>query len=59
MIHKAQVLQTIQTMPDIFSVEDLMDKLLLINKIENGLTEVTAQKTISHEEAKDKLKKWL
>ena len=59
MLVKATVLDTIQQMPNEFSLEDLMEKLILIEKIEKGLEQVKAGQTFSHEEAKKKLAKWL
>ncbi len=59
MIAKEKIMQTLAKMPDTFSVEDLIEKLLLINKIETGLQEAEAGKTLTYEQTEDKLKKWL
>lgn len=59
MIAKEKVIQTLTQMPDTFSVEDLIEKLLLINKIETGIQQADAGKTLTYEETQEKLKKWL
>jgi len=46
-------------MPDQFSVEDFMENFFFIHKVELGLQESKQNKTITHEEVKDQLKKWL
>ncbi|MEM8526059.1 MAG: hypothetical protein AAGG68_15580 [Bacteroidota bacterium] len=59
MLAKTTVIDTIQQMPSEFSLEELMEKLILIDKIEIGLQQVKEGKTFSHEEAKKRLAKWL
>jgi hypothetical protein len=58
MITKEKVLQTLKEMPDQFSIDDLMDKLILINKIEMGIDQVSKGETFSSEEAKKMIKEW-
>lgn len=59
MISKKSVLQGLEQLPDEFSVDELLERLLLIEKIETGLQQSTNKETISTEEAKQKLDKWL
>jgi hypothetical protein len=37
MLTKEQVINSLKEMPDKFSIDDLMDKLILLQKIEIGL----------------------
>ena len=46
-------------MPDTFDTVQLFDRILLINKVEEGRQQIKAGKGLSTEEAKKKLKKWL
>jgi len=46
-------------MPDNFDTTQLFDRILLINKVEEGRQQIKAGKGLSTEEAKKKLKKWL
>lgn len=56
---KAQLLETIQDMPDEFSVDDLIEKLMILKKIEEGQQQIQAGQFYTEEEAKRKLEKWL
>ncbi|WP_194976706.1 hypothetical protein [Aquiflexum lacus] len=56
---KSQLLETIQDMPEEFSVDELMEKLLILQKIEEGQQQILDGKFFSEEEAKLKLEKWL
>jgi hypothetical protein len=56
---KTQVLEAISHMPDEFSVDELFEKLLILQKIEEGQRQVREGQTYSEEEAKKKLEKWL
>ena len=59
MITKKSVIQGLEQLPDQFSVDELLERLLLIEKIETGLHQSKDKKTLSTEEAKQKLAKWL
>lgn len=52
MITRKKALEAIKNMPEEFSIDDLMDKLLLLNKIEIGLEQAKKGETYSSEEAK-------
>ncbi len=59
MITKADILQVVKKLPSTASVEMAMEQLYLFYKIEKGLEQSKKGKTISHDEAKKKLNKWL
>lgn len=46
-------------MPQEFSIDDLMDKLLLLNKIEIGLEQSKKGEAFTAEEAKKMIQAWL
>jgi predicted transcriptional regulator len=56
---KAQLLETIQDMPEEFSVDELMERLMILQKIEEGQLQIQAGQYYTEEEAKNKLEKWL
>lgn len=58
MLSKKTVLETVNSLPDNFSLEDVIDRLLLIQKVELGLSQSMQNKMVSNEEAKEKLSKW-
>ncbi len=55
MLFKEKVLETIQSLPEEFSIDELVDRLILLEKINIGLAQAEAGKTISQKEAQ---KKW-
>ena len=56
MLTKEKVIQTINDLPDTFSLDDLLDRIFLLQKIEIGLEQSLSGKTLSTEQAKGKLK---
>ena len=59
MLEKKQVMKTIKEMPDEFSVDDAIEKLILLNKIEKARKEIEDGKGLTTAQAKKKLQKWL
>lgn len=59
MLTKENVIKTVSKLPDNFSLDELIDKLIFIDKIQKGLEESLADKVYSKEEAKKRLSKWL
>ena len=53
-----KAIQTINELPAEFDLEELIEKLIFIEKVEKGLQEADAGKTITHEQLKDEIKKW-
>jgi len=56
MLTKEKVLQLLQDLPNEFSLDDLVEKLILLEKIELGLQQVKEGKVMSNIEAKQQLK---
>lgn len=59
MLTRENVIQHIKTMPENFSIDDLMEKLLFIYNVEKGLEQSRADQVTPHETIKEKYKKWL
>jgi predicted transcriptional regulator len=59
MLTKKQVLASIKDLPDSFSVDDLIDRVILLQKIEEGLEQSAKGQTVSTADAKKQLEKWL
>jgi hypothetical protein len=59
MLTKENVLKTVSKLPDNFSLDELIDKLIFIEKVQKGLGDSMANRVHSKEEAKEKLSKWL
>ena len=52
---KDRVLDAVRELPEDATVEDAMERLYFLAKIEKGLEEAEAGKTVSHEEAKRRI----
>lgn len=59
MLNKEQLIQTIKDMPESFTLDDLLDSFVLIQKVEIGLEQSASKQTLTTEQAKQKLNKWL
>ncbi len=58
MLTKNQVLKNIEDMPDRFSIDELMDKMILLQKIETGLEQSKKGEVRSTKKAKELFKQW-
>ena len=56
---KSKMESLIRDLPENSSIEDAMEKLFLLYKIEKGIEQADTGLTVSHEEAKQRLDKWL
>lgn len=59
MLSKSNVIKTITKFPDHFSVDDLVDKMILLDKIEKGMLQADNKQIISDEELDKKIEEWL
>lgn len=53
-----KVLETVKEFPQEFDLEELIERLVFVEKIEKGLQQIEEDKTIPHEQVKDMIKKW-
>jgi predicted transcriptional regulator len=58
-MRKATVLDSISKLPEEFSIDDLVERLIISEKIEKGRQQVKEGKVNTEEQAKAKLSKWL
>ncbi|WP_289030570.1 hypothetical protein [uncultured Algoriphagus sp.] len=58
MIKKNQLIETIESFPEEFTLEELVDKLILLDKIEKGNNDSIEGNTLSEVELEEEMKKW-
>ena len=58
MIPRDKVIEVIKSLPKEFSIEELMDRLILLNKIETGIKQATSGETYTSDEAKKMVREW-
>ena len=56
---KQEALRIIQRMPEDASLEDVMHELYFRKRVDRGIRELDEGKTVSHQEVKRSLIKWL
>lgn len=56
---KTEIIDTLKEMPDEFSADELIERILLLQKIDVGLNQVGEGRVYSEEEAEKKLERWL
>jgi predicted transcriptional regulator len=59
MTTKEKVVKVVESLPDDSLIEDAMEKLLFLAKVEKGLQQADAGKTIPHDQVREKMAKWL
>lgn len=58
MISKEKLKKSLEEMPEEFSIEELIDKAILLDKIERGNQQSIRNEIISEEQLEDEMKKW-
>lgn len=56
---KTTVINTLMEFPKEFQFDELLERLIVIEKIDAGLKDAKEGKTVSHEDAKKMIAKWL
>lgn len=55
---KEKVLETVNEFPQEFDLDELIDRLVFIEKVERGLKQLDEGKTLTHEQVKAKVREW-
>ena len=56
---KQQILKAIENLPEDASVEDAIDRLYLLYKIDKGIRQADRGELLSQDEARQRMAKWL
>jgi hypothetical protein len=56
---KDEMLKVIQDLPADATVEDAMERLYLLQKVERGIAQAEAGQIVSQEEARQRMTRWL
>jgi anti-sigma28 factor (negative regulator of flagellin synthesis) len=59
MLTKKKVISSIRELPEEFSAEEAIERIILLQKIENGIYQSDNNKVVSNAVAKKRVKKWL
>lgn len=58
MLNKTVVLETVSKLPNSFSLDEIVEELIVLNKIQNGMEQSKNNEVIKHDEMKNKIEKW-
>ena len=53
-----KALEAIKEFPQEFELEELIERLVFVEKVEKGLQQLDNGKTVSHEQVKEMSQKW-
>ncbi|MCB0493280.1 MAG: hypothetical protein KDC93_12780 [Cyclobacteriaceae bacterium] len=53
-----KAIETIKELPAEFDLDELIERLIFIEKVDKGLKQLDDGKTVSHEKVKEVSKKW-
>jgi predicted transcriptional regulator len=56
---KEKIIQVVEKLPADVTIEEAMERLLFLAKIERGLKQADEGTTVSHMEVKERMSKWL
>jgi hypothetical protein len=59
MLTKEEVMKSMSNLPEHFSIDELIDRLVFIDKVEKGLAQSKENLVFSTQQAKQRLSKWL
>lgn len=59
MITKTQLINSLNKLPENLTVDQVIDHIIFVEKVQKGLDDVAQGRVYTKEEARDKLKKWL
>jgi hypothetical protein len=54
---REKVVEAVKELPQEFELEELMEKLVFVEKVEQGLKQLDEEKTVAHEQVKEMVKK--
>ena len=58
MLTKEKLNRTIRNLPDSFTIDELIDQLIFMEKVEEGFQQSDENKVVSNEDVKAMIDKW-
>jgi len=58
MLTKAKLKEQIEKLPDSFTIDELIESLVFVNKVESGLSDSENGDKVSEKELENKMKEW-
>ena len=58
MLTRSKVIQSVNNLPESFTIDELIDRLIFIEKVEQGLKQSEEGKVVSNDDVKKIIEKW-
>ena len=58
MLTKSKLKEEIEKLPETFSIDELVERLIFIEKVENGISQSKKGDVISEDELDNEIEKW-
>lgn len=55
---REKVIDAVKELPQEFDLEELIEKLIFVEKVDQGLKQLEEGKTVDHSQVKEMVKKW-
>jgi hypothetical protein len=59
MITKSQIINTLELLPEKFTIDQVVDHLIFVEKVQKGLDDSVNRRIKTKEETRENLNKWL
>ncbi len=59
MTAKEEILELLEQLPDDATIEDAIERLIILYKVQQGMEQLDDGEGIPHDEAKRRIRKWL
>jgi predicted transcriptional regulator len=59
MLTKTQIIDSLNNLPENVTIDQVIEHLVVVDKVQRGLNDSAEGKVYSKEEAREQLKKWL
>jgi len=59
MLTKTQIIDSLNNLPENVTIDQVIEHLVVVDKVQRGLNDSAEGKIYSKEDAREKLKKWL
>ena len=59
MLSKTKIKEQIESLPENFTIDELVERLVFMNKVESGLSDSASDNKISESDLENLIKKWV
>ena len=57
-MNREKILETVKELPQEFELDEFIERLIFVDKLEKGLKQLDEGKTMTHQHVKEQVKQW-